>query len=62
MSWPNIRSKWAPGDDVKEVLDDAVGDEHLPALVPVEAPGVRRAVGVGLERRAASDDSATRRS
>src|SRR5262249_26034979 len=33
-------------DDVEDVLDDAVGDEQLAALVPVEAPGVRRAVGI----------------
>ena len=34
---------------MEDVLDDAVGDEQLPLLVPVDAPGVRRAVGVGFE-------------
>ena len=37
------------GDDVEEVRDHAVGDEHLAVVVEVEAPGVGRAVGDGLE-------------
>src|SRR5207249_6998163 len=37
------------GHDVKNVLDDAVGDEQLAALVPVDSPGVGRAVGIDLE-------------
>ena len=39
----------SPGHDVKNVLDDAVGDEQLAPLVPVDPPGVRRAVGIDLE-------------
>ena len=35
----------AAGDDVEEVVDDAVGDEHLAVVVEVEAPGVGGAVG-----------------
>ena len=37
------------GDDVEQVRDHAVGDERLAVVVEVEAPGVRRAVGDGLE-------------
>ena len=35
--------------DVVEVRDDAGGDDHLPVLVEVDAPGVARAVGEDLE-------------
>ena len=31
-------------DDVPEVVDDAVGDEHFAVLVEVEAPGIGGAV------------------
>src|SRR5204862_2384398 len=34
------------GNDVADVLDDAIGNEQLAPLVPVEAPRVRRAVGI----------------
>src|SRR5204863_9305032 len=37
------------GDDVEEVLDDAVGDEDPAAVVPVEPPRVGRPVRYGLE-------------
>ena len=39
----------AAGDDVPEVVDHAVGDEHFAVFVPVEAPGVGGAVGEGFE-------------
>ena len=53
-----------PGDDVAEVRDDAVGDEHLAVVVEVEAPGVGRAVGDDLEdlpRRVVAPDAAVDR-
>ena len=37
------------GNDVKHVGDDAVRDEHLAEIVPVEAPRVGRARGVEFE-------------
>ena len=37
------------GDDVEEVLDHAVGDEHLAVVVEVEAPGIGGAVGDDFE-------------
>ncbi len=39
----------AAGDDVPEMIDDAIGDEHLAMLIEVEAPGIRRAVRHHLE-------------
>ena len=40
------------GDDVEQVRNDAIGDEHLADVVEIEPPGVRRPVGDGLERLA----------
>ena len=36
-------------DEMPEVAGDGVGDEGFAVFVPVEAPGVRGAVGIGLE-------------
>jgi hypothetical protein len=44
-----MRRKWAPWYHVPEVLDHAVRDEHAAAIVPIDAPGVRRSVRDGLE-------------
>src|SRR5262249_18822231 len=49
------------GHDVEEVLDDAVGDEQLAVLVPVQAPGVGGAPGDHLDlpaRRVVAPDAA----
>ena len=49
------------GDDVEEVVDHAVGDEHLAVLVEVEAERVGGAVGDRLEhlaRRVVAPDAA----
>src|SRR5438552_315984 len=34
----------AAGDDVKEMLDHAIGDEHFAVVVEVEAPGIGRSL------------------
>ena len=37
------------GDDVPEMIDDAVADEHLAVLVEVETPGIGGSMGERLE-------------
>src|SRR5579871_3007369 len=37
-------------NDVEQVLDDAVGDEHLAIIIEIQAPGVGGAPGEHLER------------
>src|SRR5436309_91499 len=49
------------GNDVKQMRVDAVADESFAVVVPVDAPGIRRAVGIrfpNVPRRMVAVDAA----